>query len=474
MLTVAFRPLIKFVIVALSLSMLTGSVRPTSLEIVKMEGQLTIVTRNSPLTYYEDRSGFAGYEYELAQAFAEHLGVELNVIVADNLTDIFSTLEQRKAAFAAAGLSLTPERQRMMRFSSPYKEVTELVIYKRGSFKPETPADLMNSRIMVPKGSSHAERLREWQQDFPTLTWGESSDFEVADIVHMVANDGLDFAIVDSNDFRVLQAYYPTINIAFSIEDKRDIAWAFSYSRDNSLYEAANEFIDSIKNSALIASLDERYYGHLAMLDYVGAQRFLRQTHLKLDNYKSSFVAAAEEHNFDWRLVAAVSYQESHWNPKAKSFTGVRGLMMLTLPTAKELGIKNRLDPEQSIKGGTLYLSRLRNRLQDVAEPDRTWMALAAYNVGFGHLQDARIITEKTGGNPNLWMDVKESLPLLSQKQHYRHTRHGYARGQEPVNYVQNIRRYYDVLVWNDEQQKNPTDGQLLLSANVTVIPPLL
>ena len=151
-----------------------------------------------------------------------------------------------------------------------------------------------------------------------------------------------------------------------------------------------------------------------------------------------------------------MGYQESHWNPKARSYTGVRGIMMLTQNTASELGIENRLDPLQSIEGGGRYLAKLRSRIDDeVQEPDRTWMSLAAYNVGYGHLSDARKLTSQLGKNPNLWIDVKDSLPLLSQRRYYRNTRYGYARGQEPVNYVQNIRRYYDVLVWNDEQSRD-------------------
>lgn len=476
MYSVVFRPALRIAIVSLSLSLLTGSVRPTQLEVVKMEGKLTVITRNSPITFYEDRGGFAGYEYELAQAFANHLGVELEIKAADNFNDIFSTLEHNQAAFAAAGLSQTSERERMMRFSSPYKEVTELVVYKRGNEKPDAPADLVNGRIMVPKDSSHAERMREWQQEAPGLSWSESPDVEIADLLRMVDGGSLDYAIVDSNEFRVFQAYYPSLGVAFSVEDKRQIGWVFANGRDNSLFDAADEFLQSVKNTAFIASLDERYYGHLATLDYVGAKRFLRQTNLKLDTYKNSFIEAAEKHDLDWRLLAAVGYQESHWNPRAKSFTGVRGIMMLTLSTAKELGVHNRLDPEQSIHGGARYLANLRKRLDNVAEPDRTWMALAAYNVGYGHLQDARKITELTGGNPDLWMDVKDSLPLLSQKQYYKFTRHGYARGQEPVDYVQNIRRYHDVLVWNDERRKPDTsEAQYLLSlANAIVVPPLL
>lgn len=463
-------------IVALCLSTLTGSLRPNQLEITKMTGHITMVTRNSPTTYYEDRNGPTGYEYELAKAFAEFLGVELRVVIADNTPDIFRTLETGKAAFAAAGLAQTPSRNRWIRFSQPYKEVTELVIYRRGGLKPNTPTDLVQGKLMVSAASSHAEHLLSLQQHIPGLSWGESADFEVSDLLQMVSSGTLDYTIVDSNEFRMLKAYFPTLDVAFESPNPHALAWAFSYSRDDSIYQAANRFFTAAQDSNLLATLSERFYGHLDTLDYVGANHFLRQTHQKLDTYRDHFTHAAHSHNFDWRLLAAVSYQESHWNPRAKSYTGVRGMMMLTRTTAKELGIKNRLDPKQSIQGGSLYLARLRERLEEVAEPDRTWLALAAYNVGFGHLQDARKLTVKAGGNPNLWMDVKEALPLLSQKRYYKHTQYGFARGQEPVDYVQNIRRYYDVLVWNDEKgtASQPPDEMMLSSSNITVIPPLL
>ena len=149
-----------------------------------------------------------------------------------------------------------------------------------------------------------------------------------------------------------------------------------------------------------------------------------------------------------------MSYQESHWNPRAKSFTGVRGMMMLTLATAKELGIVSRLDPEQSIKGGAKYLTNLLKRIPDrITHPDRLWFALAAYNVGMGHLEDARVLTDRQGANPDMWVDVKIRLLQLRQKKYYKTTRYGYARGNEAVAYVDNIRRYYDTLVWLDEQQ---------------------
>ncbi|MCW9016578.1 MAG: transglycosylase SLT domain-containing protein, partial [Kangiellaceae bacterium] len=134
-----------------------------------------------------------------------------------------------------------------------------------------------------------------------------------------------------------------------------------------------------------------------------------------------------------------------------------RGMMMLTLRTAKQLGISNRLDPKQSIEGGAKYFRKVKKRVPDrIVEPDRTWFALAGYNVGWGHVEDARIITQQQGADPDKWSDVKERLPLLQKKKWYKKTKHGYARGAEPVRYVTNIRRYYDVLVWLDEEQMDP------------------
>ena len=461
----------KGTIVITCLILLTGSVKPTQLEIAKMSGSLYVVTRNSPVAFFEDRTGKTGFEYELAKAFADSLNLDLQFIVADSVQDIFQSLTSNNASFAAAGLTRSDEREQTLKFTTPYITTNELVIYRRGGIKPSSPEDLTKGRLMVIGSSVHAERLRNWQLETPELTWTESSETETADLLQLLSAGDIDFTLVNANEFKLLQAYYPSLSVAFTLEEEREIAWAFPRNNDDSLYEAANEFLQSIEDTQLMASLSERFFGHLDRLDYVGAQRFTRLTNNKLDQYKEHFVEAAEANKFDWRLLAAVSYQESHWNPRAKSFTGVRGMMMLTLPTAKELGVKNRLDPKQSIEGGARYLSKLRDRLKDVPEPDRTWLALAAYNVGYGHLRDARKITELEGGNPNLWMDVKQSLPLLSQKRYYKYTRHGYARGQEPVDYVQNIRRYYDVLVWNDEQ---PGIDAKNIALSVSHVPPLL
>lgn len=466
-------------IVLTTLSATSRGVGMTELDRVLQERTLTMVTRNAPTTYYEDRSGLTGYEYELANAFADYLGVELTVIVADHLTDLFAHVDDRQAAFAAAGISANENRQRWMRFSSPYSHVDELIVFRRQGKEPKVVEDLIGASIVVATDSSHAMRLRTLQQTTPALSWRETQSLEVTDLLHMVANGQLDYTVVDSNEFDLLQAYFPNVDTSLVLSERVPLAWAFRHSRDDSLVQAANAFFESNATQAQLASLNERFYGHLHQLDYVGARYFLRQTERKLDQYKPLFIQAADQYEFDWRLLAAVGYQESHWNPRARSFTGVRGMMMLTLNTSRELGITNRLDPKQSVDGGSRYLAHLRKRLAPtVQEPDRTWLALAAYNVGFGHLTDARRIATELGGDPNLWADVKEALPLLSQKRYYHQTRHGYARGQEPVDYVQNIRRYYDMLVWRDEQPgllaNSDTDTIPLSAFNMTHVPPLL
>ena len=190
-----------------------------------------------------------------------------------------------------------------------------------------------------------------------------------------------------------------------------------------------------------------RHYSHVEKFNYSDIRTFTRRVETHLPKYEKLFKEAAIRVGFDWRLLASIGYQESLWNPRAKSPTGVRGLMMLTRATARQMKVKNRLDPAQSIRGGAEYIARVHKKVpQRIPEPDRTWLALAAYNVGFGHVEDARIITQRHGGNPDRWIDVKESLPLLARKKWFEQTKYGYARGWEPVKYVENIRQYFAYL----------------------------
>jgi membrane-bound lytic murein transglycosylase F len=182
-------------------------------------------------------------------------------------------------------------------------------------------------------------------------------------------------------------------------------------------------------------------------MDYLFSRNFLGHVQTRLPKYVDWFQEAATLHDVDWRLLAAMGYQESKWDPSAVSYTGVRGLMQLTEDTAALIRAGNRLDPRSSIFGGARYLASLIRKVPPrIPEPDRTWFAVAAYNVGFGHVEDARILAQQAGRNPDRWEDVREFLPLLAQERWYTRTQRGYARGWEPVAYVDNVQAYLNIL----------------------------
>ena len=429
--------------------------KPSVLEQVKAEGELRVITRNSPATYFQDRNGDTGFEYELAKRFATDLGLELKIETADNLNALFASLKRRNGpVLAAAGLIDTPARQNQARFSIPYLEVTPQVIYRHGQPRPSKVQDLIGKRILVMAGSSHAELLEQLAKTHPELKFDTSDAVEVVDLLRMVDEDQIDLTLVDSNELAMNQVYFPNVRVGFDIGDTSQMRWAVGVGDDDSLLVEVDAFLERAKSNGTLQRLKDRYYGHVDVLGYVGAYTFAQHLQQRLPRYEKFFHQSARTHKIDWRLLAAIGYQESLWQPNATSKTGVRGLMMLTQRTAQSVGVANRLDPKQSIEGGARYFLQTYQQLpESIHEPDRTWFALAAYNVGSGHLEDARRLTEAEGLDPNRWADVQKILPRLSQKQWYSKTRYGYARGGEPVHFVRNIRRYYDILTWVTQPQ---------------------
>jgi membrane-bound lytic murein transglycosylase F len=453
--------------------LVAGCSEPVSvslLEQVKQDGVLYVATRNSATTYYEAADGSSGLEYDLASRFAAELGVELKLITPSNLADIMSMVSRSEVHFAAAGLTITEPRKHWVRFSHPYQEITQQLVYRMGNKRPRSIEDLQGKHLEVVANSSHVEQLEDLQAAHPNLAWVENAELGSDELLNLVWEQVIDFSIADSNEVALNQRFYPELKVAFDISEAQPLAWAFPKSEDDSLYKAASDFISRMEESGELEILTERYYGHIEKFNYVGTRTYIKHVHKRLPKYQDLFEAAAREYELDWRLLAAIGYQESHWNPRARSPTGVRGIMMLTLPTAKYVGIDNRIDPKESISGGAKYLANLITRIpKRIQDPDRTWLALAAYNVGLGHLEDARIITQIRGGNPDVWADVKDNLPLLSRRKWYSKTKYGYARGREPVHYVENIRGYYDILTWFSEQDKNvvayPEQDKILKNA---------
>lgn len=427
----------------------------TLLEQIKKDGVLLVATRNSPTTYFEGPDGPTGFEYDLVSLLAKELKVKVKIITPSNLSDILSLVSQNQVHFAAAGLTVTESRQQWIRFGPSYQTITQQLVYRSGAGakKPRKLDDIIGKHLEVVADSSHVEQLEELHASQPKLEWIENRQLDSDELLNLVWEQVVDYSVADSNEVKLSQRFYPELRAAFDISEPQHLAWAFPFNEDDSLYKAAEKFIKKIKTNGKLDALLDRYYGHIERFNFAGTRTYLRHIHRRLPKYRDMFEAAANKNELDWRLLAAIGYQESHWNPDARSPTGVRGIMMLTLATAKYLGIKDRVDPKQSIYGGAKYIKKLTKRIpKQIQEPDRTWFALAAYNVGLGHLEDARVITQKRGGNPNIWNDVKENLPLLSSRKWYKQTKHGYARGREPVRYVEYIRSYYDLLVWYSAQ----------------------
>ena len=428
-------------------------VHANSLSQVLSNGVLRVGTTYGSTTYSIGSNGPEGFEYELAKGFADYLDVELEIYPYYNFNQIFPQLAQGNLDIVAAGITATEKRQSAFKFGPAYQTVSQKLVYKQGRTRPKSPIDLQG-KLTVTVGSSHAETLQILQQNEPNwqqISWHETADEDVEELLLLIQQDQLDYTIIDSNTLAVMRRLYPELSIGFTVYQQQPVAWALNQQQDDALLGALIEYFGEIKNNGTLAVLEEKYFGHVRQFNYVDTSAFLAAAKNTLPQYQAFFEHYATD--VDWRLIAAMSYQESHWDPLAKSPTGVRGIMMLTLPTAKDWGVTSRLNAEQSIRGGTQYFSNLLRRIPDrIQYPDRMWFALAAYNIGLGHLEDARILTQRAGGNPDLWIDVKRYLPQLRQKRFYKTTKYGYARGNEAVKYVANIRRYYDSLVFLTEQ----------------------
>jgi membrane-bound lytic murein transglycosylase F len=440
-------------------ALLSGCDQPDSLDDIQSSGKLTVVTRNSPTTYYQDKEGANGFEYALAGLLAEELEVRLNLRTAFDLNGIFQRLERGEADIAAAGLTLTKARQARFPHSQSYFRLTPQVVYLAGTYRPRTITDLLGMSIVVLAGSSHAQALQDLKQDeFPDLEWREIAGADSMELLEEVNSGGAQVAIIDSNEFIVQQSLYPRLKVAFDIGSQQDMVWYLAAGTDNQrLLLKIDAFIERLRKDGTLEQLREEHFGHTDGISRISSHTFIGNMRRSLPPYKELIREVAREYQMDWHLLAAMAYQESHWNPQAASPTGVRGMMMLTLPTAREMGVDDRLDPAQSLRGGARYYKNIKRRLPgDIYEPDRSWLALAAYNIGMGHLEDARVLTERHGGDPHLWRDVLEHLPLLQKAKYYQNTRYGYARGVEAANYVQNIRHYYSILEWQDIPHSKP------------------
>jgi len=423
---------------------------PSVFDKIKKTKTLNVVLLNGPSTYYIGTDRAMGFEYDLLDHYAKHLGVDLNITTANTVKEAIELSKNPTFHITSASLAKTDARKKTFNFGPSYFEVQEQVICNRGMLGsgkfPRDIEDLTGLSIMIGEDTSYSETVKVLQRDGYDINATLSSEFATEELLEKVAKHEIDCTIADSNIYALNQRYFPQIALAFAISGREQLAWVLT-PESTELEADMYSWLNTFNQSGKMAQLKDHYYSYVLFFDYYNTKMFYKRIKSRLPKYKKYFIKYGEDYNIPWTLLAAQSYQESHWNPKAKSFTGVRGLMMLTRNTAKSLGVKNRLNPAQSIRGGTRHLNYMIKLVpKDVEGENRLKFALAAYNVGMGHIHDAQKLTKKMGLNQNIWSDLKKALPLLSQKRYYKTLKHGYARGSEPVRYVDSIYDYKDIL----------------------------
>ncbi|EMF0916595.1 membrane-bound lytic murein transglycosylase MltF [Providencia stuartii] len=464
-------------IIALVAAMIIGlnlrwpNTQNNQLNQILSRGELRVSAISSPLIYLDDEANLHGFDYELVQSFADYLGVKLIITMRPTVELIFDDIEEGNADIGVAGLLYNKDRLQKMKTGPSYLNVTQQLVYRKGSTRPKSFNDI-KGKLVVMAGSAHASTLKSLAGKYPELTWQETTEYTTNQLLEMVAEGLIDYTLEDSISVALQQRIHPEITVGFDLVDDHAITWYMKRLNDDSLNAALLDFFNVSNEIDLLARLDEKYFSHVSSFDYFDTISFINAINKKLPNYQPLFEKYAT--TLDWKLLAAIAWQESHWDPLATSPTGVRGLMMLTKPTAETMGVADRLDAEESIKGGAAYLEYLMQRLPvSIADDDRIWFALAAYNMGYGHMQDVRKLTEMQGGDPDRWLDVKSRLPLLTQKKYYSQLNYGYARGHEAYRYVENIRRYHQSLVGYLQNQDKKQRALAIAEKSLILFPPL-
>jgi membrane-bound lytic murein transglycosylase F len=406
---------------------------------------LRVLTRNSAYTYFLHRGTEMGFEYELAHDLAEKLGVNLRMVVPPSWDDMIPWLLAGKGDIIASAMTITPERERHVQFSHPYKSVHQVVLTRQSETPIQAPEDLAGKQVHVRAGSSYYRRLLEVNDEIgggiEVVAVPEYYGTEY--IIQLLMDRIIDVTVADENIAQIEQAHYDSLRIDCRISDIQQLAWAVRPGAD-SLLARVNEYIDDIYTSgrsAFYNILHRRHFEHPRRYDSFKTSLRKFRDQGQISGWDDLLKRHSDTYKFQFSLVAAQVYQESRFDPNAKSWVGAVGLMQLMPRTAEYLGVENINDPEQNVEAGVRYLRRLYDRLDDtIRHRDRLAFALASYNVGYSHLRDARKIAAEDDLNPDVWAgNVEWVLLNLSRSQYYERAAAGYARGHEGVNYVNNI-----------------------------------
>ncbi|MEX0686212.1 MAG: transporter substrate-binding domain-containing protein [Balneolales bacterium] len=447
------------------------------LEAIKERGTLKAITSYSPLSYFIYRGEPMGYEYELLKLLSDSLDVELELLLAKDLDDMIEMLNSGQGDLIAYSLTIIKERAERIDFTTALNTTRQVLVQK----KPDTwrsmriheveaqmtrnPIDLDGETVYVRKGSSYVPRLRNLAEEIGgsiniiEASSGTSTD----DLIRHVAEDSIRYTVSDENIAKVNQSYYPIIDINTPISLPQQTAWAV---RKNSpeLLEAINQWIQTMQTQSDYYVIYNKYFENTRAYSNRARNNFLSFQGGQISEYDDLIIEYSANTNLDWKLLAALIYQESQFDAKARSWAGAVGLMQLMPGTAEAYGAANPINPSENIEAGSKFIQWLENYWIDKIpdEEERVNFIIASYNVGQGHVQDARRLTEKYGGNPDLWEDVSQYLIKKTEEKYFNDevVYYGYCRGEEPVNYVRNImyiyNHYKQVAMFHDTYNYEP------------------
>jgi membrane-bound lytic murein transglycosylase F len=422
---------------------------------------LVAIVRPGPGTWFNGpQDEPIGLEHDLLARYASENGLDLRPVIADSAADLIRQVGRGNARIGAGALYLPdPPKRKLRRGGHAKASGDEQVLWTRGitavepelifnaeGVRPRSWTDLAGAEVAYLQDTGADLALARIRAEHPEVKW-TPLDLASADaLIAQVDDASIDYAVVMSSDVAIARNIHLSFDVAFAAGPKRELAWALPASQAK-LRDSIDAFLDRMRRTGVIAQLTDRYYAPSRGLGRPDAGVLHDRIETVLPDLRKYFEEAQDESGLDWRLLAAIAYQESQWNADATSETGVRGIMQITEDTARQVGLADRLDAQKSIAAAARYLRDLRDKLPArIPEPDRTWLMLAAFNIGLGHLEDARVLTQKMKGNPDLWNDVRKALPLLADPEYFAQVKLGYARGGMPVAFVQRVRSYYDIL----------------------------
>jgi len=419
---------------------------------IRKRGVLRVLTRNNPVTYFLHRGEQHGFEFELARAAAESMGVRLEVVVVPARDLLIPWLKEGKGDVIAASLTVTPERSAEVAFSRPYLFVDEVLVQRSEGPKLASLAELKGQKVHVRASSSYHSTLQALQKAHgPFEIVPESEELETEALLEKVAAGEFPFTVADSLLLSAEQAYRDGLEAAFPLpvegapaskEGSRAIA--FGVRKDAvKLRGFLDDFVKKMYRGTLYNIWRKRYFENSRRVFEAKVER--TEVSGTLSPYDTIFQSYSSRYGMDWRLMAAQAYQESRFNPKQKSWVGAIGLFQVMPATGRSLGFRKLEDPDEGTHAGVMYMQQLVNRFEaEIPFKHRLRFALASYNAGYGHVQDARRIAKEKGWNPNKWFGhVEKAMLLLEKPEYYRRARYGYCRGSEPVKYVSEIQTRY-------------------------------